>query len=97
MGNCESPNNAQPAITPVVQENKIKIDPSKVIPAPQFKKCGADNLNITPHELNHNPNPDIAVVVNNNNIELNNNININNNMNLNNNINMNNANNNIPN
>ena len=79
MGNCTSTNENKQELNPVpvVQEKKIKIDPSKVLPAPQFKMCGADNLNITPHEINPSPvEPNI-----NNNI---NNVNLNNNMNYNN-------------
>ena len=80
MGNCNSAIENKP-----IEEKKIEVNPDMVVPAPQFRKCGADNLNIKPVPLNSNP-----IVQNidntNNNINLNNDINLNNNnLNLNNN------------
>jgi hypothetical protein len=59
------------------KEKKISIDPNLVLPAPQLRRCGADNLNIRPVLINPAPIPS-------NNINNANNININNTMNQNN-------------
>ena len=40
---------------PPAEEKKIKVDPSKVLPAPQLQKCGADNLKLKPFEINPIP------------------------------------------
>ena len=64
------------------KEKKIHIDPNLVLPAPQFRRCGADNLNIRPVLLNPGPIPNNNI--NNNNIA--HNTGINNTMNQNNNI-----------
>ena len=44
---------------PIKEEKKIVIDPNIVLPpAPQFKRCGADNLNKKPVAININTNSD---------------------------------------
>ena len=66
MGICNSSNGPKQGAP--IEEKKAVIDPSLVLPAPEFKRCGADDLHIQPIELNPQP-----VAINNNNI-LNNNI-----------------------
>ena len=84
MGNCTTTSNNKQQIAPKV-EKKIELDPKLVRPAPpEFRRCGADDLKITPGIISKNPiNPNI-----NNNINANINNNLNNNItnNINNNL-----------
>ena len=79
MGNCTTTSNNKQQIAPKV-EKKIELDPKLVRPAPpEFRRCGADDLKITPGIISKNP-------INPINPNINNNINANINNNLNNNI-----------
>ena len=66
MGNCDSANGPKQGAP--LEEKKAVIDPNLVLPAPQFKRCGADDLNIHPIALS----PEQAPIINTNN--LNNNV-----------------------